>query len=157
MSGHRLILEVQRVARPDPGVPGDDLLQSWAEAALEPGRNEVELVIRLVDETESQQLNRDYRGKDRPTNVLSFPFDAPDVVPISLIGDLVICVPVVSREADEQHKSLTAHWAHMVVHGVLHLQGFDHQTDAQAEQMESLEREILQGLNFPDPYLEEHT
>ncbi|MET0028480.1 MAG: rRNA maturation RNase YbeY [Candidatus Thiodiazotropha sp.] len=152
-----LILEVQRAAQTTPGVPGDELLQQWAEAALEPGRDEVELVIRLVDEAESQQLNRDYRGKDKPTNVLSFPFEAPDVVPVSLIGDLVICVPVVAREAEQQHKSLSAHWAHMVVHGVLHLQGFDHQTEPEAERMESREREILHGLNFPDPYLEEHT
>ncbi|MET0088763.1 MAG: rRNA maturation RNase YbeY [Candidatus Thiodiazotropha sp.] len=152
-----LILEIQRVAEPAPGVPGDELLQHWAEAAMEPGRDEVELVIRLVDEAESQQLNRDYRGKDKPTNVLSFPFEAPDVVPVSLIGDLVICVPVVAREAEQQHKSLSAHWAHMVVHGVLHLQGFDHQTEPEAERMESREREILHGLNFPDPYLEEHT
>ncbi len=155
MTGH-LILEVQRVARPASGVPEDAQLERWAEAALEPGRDEVELVIRLVDEAESQQLNRDYRGKDQPTNVLSFPFEAPDVVPVSLIGDLVICVPVVAREAEQQQKALSAHWAHMVVHGVLHLQGFDHQTEPEAERMESREREILQGLNFPDPYLEEH-
>jgi probable rRNA maturation factor len=155
MTGH-LILEVQRVARPVSGVPEDAQLERWAKAALEPGRDEVELVIRLVDEAESQQLNRDYRGKDKPTNVLSFPFEAPDVVPVSLIGDLVICVPVVAREAEQQQKALTAHWAHMVVHGVLHLQGFDHQTEPEAERMESREREILQCLNFPDPYYEEH-
>jgi probable rRNA maturation factor len=155
MTGH-LILEVQRVARSVSGVPEDAQLKRWAEAALEPGRDEVELVIRLVDEAESQQLNRDYRGKDKSTNVLSFPFEAPDVVPVSLIGDLVICVPVVAREAEQQQKALTAHWAHMVVHGVLHLQGFDHQTEPEAERMESREREILQRLNFPDPYYEEH-
>jgi len=125
----------------------------WVRSALLLGPEQVELVIRIVDEAESQQLNRDYRGKDGPTNVLSFPFDAPPEVDSPLLGDLVVCAPVVAREAQEQGKTELAHWAHMVVHGVLHLQGYDHQTDTEAEQMEGLEKEILQKLHFSDPYL----
>ncbi|MES9940387.1 MAG: rRNA maturation RNase YbeY [Candidatus Thiodiazotropha sp. 6PLUC2] len=149
------MLEIQRVAERSQGLPQDEQLLAWAEAALETGENEVEMVIRLVDEPESQQLNRDYRGKDKPTNVLSFPFDAPEVVTTPLIGDLVVCAPVVAREAQQQHKTLEAHWAHMVIHGVLHLQGYDHQTDEEAEMMEDREREILQTLQFSDPYIKE--
>ena len=124
-------------------------------AALIDAVEQVELVIRIVDEPESQQLNKTYRGKDRPTNVLSFPFDAPPEVGSPLLGDLVICAPVVIKESQQQGKTELAHWAHMVVHGVLHLQGYDHQTDTEAEQMEGLERSILQRLHFPDPYHEE--
>ena len=105
-----------------------------------------------MDEAESRQLNRDYRGKDSPTNVLSFPFEAPPQVASPLLGDLVICAPVVADEARDQGKPLLAHWAHMVVHGVLHLQGYDHQTDAEAERMEEIECRILQNLHFPNPY-----
>ncbi len=112
----------------------------------------MELVIRVVDEAESSALNRDYRGRDRPTNVLSFPFEAPPPIESYLIGDLVICAPVVAREALAQGKAAKAHWAHMVVHGVLHLLGFDHPSDAEAESMEALEREIQGGLGYPDPY-----
>ena len=148
------MLEIQRVAKTPQGVPTDEQLHTWAEAALET-QDQVEMVIRLVDEAESQQLNLDYRGKEKPTNVLSFPFEAPEVVETSLIGDLVVCVPVVAREAVEQHKALEAHWAHMVVHGVLHLQGYDHQSEQQAEIMEEKEREILHALQFSDPYIDE--
>jgi probable rRNA maturation factor len=105
-----------------------------------------------VDEEESRSLNRDYRGKDRPTNVLSFPSSAPAFVGTDLLGDLVICVPVVRREAVEQGKGERAHWAHMVVHGVLHLLGHDHQNSAERLVMERLEKEILASLGFPDPY-----
>jgi probable rRNA maturation factor len=150
-----LTLEIQRVAEASQGVPADDELRAWADAALEAGEDEVEMVIRLVDEPESRQLNRDYRGKDSPTNVLSFPFQAPQEVAISLIGDLVICVPLVAREAAQQQKPLEAHWAHMVVHGVLHLLGYDHQTDHEAQIMEERERHILQALHFSDPYHDE--
>ena len=99
-----------------------------------------------------QALNRDYRGKDCPTNVLSFPMELPEEFNMPMLGDLVICAPVVAREAEEQGKSPESHWAHMVVHGVLHLQGYDHQNSAEAEEMESLERRILAGLGYPDPY-----
>lgn len=145
-------LEIQRVAASSQGQPTDEQLFAWAAAAIESEEDEVEMVIRLVDEQESQQLNRDYRGKDNPTNVLSFPFEAPPEVPLSLIGDLVICVPLVAQEAAQQQKALAAHWAHMVVHGALHLQGYDHQDDHEAQIMEDREREILDTLQFPDPY-----
>jgi len=113
----------------------------------------VEMVIRVVDEAESRQLNNQYRGKDTSTNVLSFPFEAPAGIASSHLGDLVICAPVVKREARTQNKKEIDHWAHMVVHGVLHLQGYDHQTDEQAEQMERLEKKILEGFGIRDPYV----
>jgi len=134
------------------GVPTEERFRSWAEVALEGRRSQAELVIRIVDEEEGQTLNRDYRDRDYPTNVLSFPFTPPPPVESDLLGDLVICAPVVAREALEQQKTLDAHWAHMVVHGVLHLLGYDHLDDDEAEQMEALERAILQRLGFADPY-----
>lgn len=133
-----------------PGIPSAEDFQRWAAAALEQRQGEV--TIRVVDHTESQSLNRNYRGKDKPTNVLSFPFEAPEHLHSDYLGDLVICAPVVRSEAREQHKSLVSHWAHMVVHGLLHLQGYDHQTDVQAEEMEQLERQIMNGLGYLDPY-----
>lgn len=146
-----IVVELQLASEADE-IPPNPSFQRWAEAALDGHRADAELVVRVVDETESQQLNRDYRGMDKPTNVLSFPFDAPPGVEIDLIGDLVVCAPVVQREAIEQDKSAEAHWAHMTVHGVLHLLGYDHIEDDQAEEMEALERRILAGLHFPDPY-----
>ena len=105
--------------------------------------------MRFVGSDEGQALNRDYRGKDYATNVLSFPYESG----ASLSGDLVLCVPVVEREAQEQDKPLDAHCAHLIVHGMLHLQGYDHETGlADAERMEALEREILADLGYPDPY-----
>ncbi len=136
-------------------IPPEDSFAQWVRAALRQEREQVELVIRLVDEMESQELNREYRGKDWPTNVLSFPSDLPAIVASSLLGDLVICVPVVLREAAEQGKPAQAHWAHMVVHGVLHLLGYDHQKEIDADVMERLEREILATLNIQDPYKED--
>ncbi|MFW2373451.1 MAG: rRNA maturation RNase YbeY [Gammaproteobacteria bacterium] len=136
---------------PQQGLPDVKMLQQWAEVAL-PGQADAQLGIRIVDETESQMLNRDYRGKDRPTNVLSFPMELPEQLELPMLGDLVICAPVVAREADEQNKSLQAHWAHMVIHGVLHLQGYDHIVDDEAEQMEALEIRLLQQLGFSNPY-----
>ncbi|MBA1445011.1 MAG: rRNA maturation RNase YbeY [Chromatiales bacterium] len=126
----------------------------WVQAALVKREKAVEVVIRIVDEAESRALNRDYRGKDRPTNVLSFPFEAPPQVPSNLLGDLVICAPVVMREAEAQNKSALSHWAHMTVHGMLHLQGFDHLDENEAEIMEARERQILHELGFSDPYAE---
>lgn len=129
----------------------------WATTALQATEADgvCSLSIRVVDEAESQQLNNEYRGKDKPTNVLSFPFEMPpeigDEEPPHL-GDLVICAPVVDQEAEQQNKTLASHWAHMVVHGVLHLRGFDHEANAEAEQMEDLERQILAALGFDDPY-----
>lgn len=148
-----LALEVQ-VALESPGLPGQAALRRWAEAALADAdyHDPAELVIRLVNEAESAALNGAYRHKQGPTNVLSFPFEAPPGVTVNLLGDIVICVPVVLREAVTQGKPLPAHWAHMVVHGVLHLLGYDHQDDDQATQMEAREARILTGLGYPDPY-----
>ena len=147
----KLLLELQEATRA-PGTPSRSDMLRWAGAALEGRRETAELVIRVVDEDESRELNRDYRGKDKPTNVLSFPFDAPPCVPSDHIGDIVVCASVVQREALEQGKKLSEHWTHMIVHGVLHLLGYDHEIDSEAEQMETLEIAILARLGLPDPY-----
>jgi len=134
------------------GAPTQHEFHSWVAAALTPANHSVEMVIRVVDEQESRQLNSRYRGKDKPTNVLSFPFAAPAGIDSNHLGDLVICAAVVKREAGEQQKKEIDHWAHMVVHGVLHLRGLDHQTEEQAREMEELEKQILAGLGIQDPY-----
>ena len=131
-------------------LPGDEQFQRWAEAAALDENAEV--FIRVVDEAESAELNQTYRGKSGPTNVLSFPFEVPEGVPNDLLGDLVICAAVVEREAGEQGKPPEAHWAHMVVHGMLHLQGYDHIEEAEAEAMEAEEIAILAKLGFSNPY-----
>ncbi|MBL1433610.1 MAG: rRNA maturation RNase YbeY [Gammaproteobacteria bacterium] len=134
-------------------VPSEELLQAWALTVFQQQSvDDVELFIRVVDKAESQGLNKDYRNKDAPTNVLSFPIDAPEYVVPRVLGDLVICAEVVDAESQAQDKSRDAHWAHMVVHGILHLLGFDHEDDDQAQQMEDLEIEIIQGLGFAKPY-----
>lgn len=133
-------------------IPSVVQFQHWAEAALEEVEQDCELSIRLVDEDESAELNYRYRGKNGPTNVLSFPFEAPVALEPRLLGDLVICVPVVEKEAREQSKALNDHWAHMVVHGCLHLLGYDHIEEHEAEQMEALEIRILHSLNIINPY-----
>ncbi|MFC1338759.1 MAG: rRNA maturation RNase YbeY [gamma proteobacterium symbiont of Phacoides pectinatus] len=135
--------------------PDNGLLTGWVAAALEGRCACAELTIRIVGEEESRELNRRFRHRDRPTNVLSFPSDLPAEVESDLLGDLVICAAVVEREALQQEKPPRAHWAHMVVHGVLHLIGHDHQNREQAALMEGLEREILEGIGYPDPYREE--
>jgi probable rRNA maturation factor len=129
-----LELEVQ-YAVDSSGVPGKEDFVSWARAALSDIDQGVEMVVRIVDEPESRDLNSRYRGKDKPTNVLSFPFEAPPEIDSSHLGDLIICAPVVRREAREQCKQELDHWAHMVVHGILHLRGFDHETDEEAQAM----------------------
>ncbi|MEX2961156.1 rRNA maturation RNase YbeY [Microbulbifer sp. TYP-18] len=144
-------LDVQRASQ-SPGLPSDDQLRTWATAALANTRGDAELTVRIVDEEESRQLNRRYRQRDKPTNVLSFPAALPEDLDLPLLGDLVICAPVVAREARQQQKPLSAHWAHMVVHGTLHLLGYDHIEDTDAEIMESLETRLLAGLDIPDPY-----
>jgi len=134
-------------------LPDAERLRTWASAALAGRRPCAELTIRIVDEAEGTELNRRYRGQPGPTNVLSFPFDPPPgLPPQDLIGDLVICAPVVAREAREQGKTEEAHWAHLVVHGTLHLLGYDHESDQQAAVMEAMETAILTGLGFPAPY-----
>lgn len=125
----------------------------WVAAALEGRRDAGEVSIRIVDQAEGAELNRVWRHKDYATNVLSFPADLPAGIRSPLIGDLVICAPVVAGEAAEQGKGLEAHWAHLVVHGTLHLLGFDHEAAAEAEAMEALETRILAELGYPDPYL----
>lgn len=127
-------------------------LQRWIQAALPAARADAEVGLCIVDAAESQVLNLRYRGRDKPTNVLSFPADLPPGLDLPLLGDLVVCAPVVAREAAEQGKSPEAHWAHMLVHGTLHLLGYDHIDDADAEQMETLETDILTSLGYPDPY-----
>ena len=151
-----LDLEIQ-IALDSTGLPSEAELRRWAEAALGSYRERAELVIRIVNEAESAALNQNYRHKQGPTNVLSFPFEAPTgAEQLDLLGDLVICAPVVAREAVIQNKCLAAHWAHMVVHGVLHLLGYDHQRDAKAIEMEALEIGILADLGYPDPYGDTH-
>lgn len=147
----RLYLDVQRHSRAR-GLPSDAELRSWARAALAGAAGTHELTLRLVDEAESAQLNSTFRHKTGPTNVLSFPFEAPPGVSSRLLGDLVVCAPVVAREAREQYKAPAAHWAHMIVHGVLHLRGYDHIRAADAKTMEALETRILARLGYPNPY-----
>ncbi|MCE0493013.1 rRNA maturation RNase YbeY [Vibrio salinus] len=146
-------LDLQIASESEDDLPSLELFQSWLTSAISPFQENAEVTVRIVDEKESHQLNFQYRGKDKPTNVLSFPFDAPPEIEINLLGDLVICKQVVEKEAREQNTTLFAHWAHMVVHGSLHLLGYDHIEDNEAEEMESLEAEILIKMGFEDPYL----
>ncbi|WP_339080070.1 rRNA maturation RNase YbeY [Pseudomonas sp. TMP9] len=141
--------------------PTLEQFQQWCALGLRQRSADSELTIRLVDDAEGRELNHTWRHKDYATNVLSFPADLPDeldgipLLDIPLLGDLVICVPVVEREALEQGKRLEAHWAHLVIHGCLHLLGFDHIDDAEAQEMETLERQLLAELGHPDPYADE--
>ncbi|WP_040975564.1 rRNA maturation RNase YbeY [Necropsobacter massiliensis] len=150
-----VMIDLQIACEKPENLPTAAQFQQWASAAVRAEKTEPEITVRIVDEAESHQLNLTYRGKDRPTNVLSFPFECPPEVVLPLLGDLVICRQVVEREAQEQGKPLMAHWAHMVVHGSLHLLGYDHIDDAEAEEMEALETEIMCTLGFADPYLAE--
>jgi len=140
-------------AASDAGVPSAAKLKAWARHALG-AEVRGELTVRVVNEEESATLNERYRGKRGPTNVLSFNADAPAGRGAELLpfGDLVICAAVVEREAHEQGKTLEAHWAHMVIHGALHLQGYDHEETGEATAMEAHERSLLAKLGFPDPY-----
>ena len=140
-------------------LPSSEKMQVWISLALEKANakfKQPEITIRIVSVNESQQLNTDYRAIDRPTNVLSFPFEVPDMIPAEeldeFLGDLVICEQVVVDEANLQHKTLESHWAHMIIHGVFHLLGFDHIEENEAEEMEGLEVEVLTKLGFNNPY-----
>jgi probable rRNA maturation factor len=140
----KLALSVQYAVEPT-DVPNRGRMRRWVQAALE---RPAELTLRVVDEDEGRTLNRDYRGKDYATNVLTFVYDDAPVV----TGDVVLCAPVVGREAREQGKTPEAHYAHLVVHGMLHLQGYDHENDADAQKMEAREAAILSKLGYDDPY-----
>lgn len=137
-------------------IPVTDQIEQWISTALAAvsglQMDDTEVSVYIVDEAESQELNLRYRHQDKPTNVLSFPAEIPEELNLPLLGDLVVCAPVVEREAIEQQKTLEAHWAHMVVHGTLHLLGYDHINDPDAEEMENLETRILTGMGFPAPY-----
>jgi probable rRNA maturation factor len=136
------------------GQPDQEQIQLWVDAALDGYNQDAEIVVRIVDEQESAQLNEQYRHKQGPTNILSFPVEVPEGIELNLLGDLVICAPVVEREALEQNKILAHHWAHIIVHGVLHLLGYDHIDDDEAERMESKEIAILKKLKISNPYIE---
>ena len=142
-----------QIAAPAEGVPGVAQLRRWAAAAVGARAAPAEVTVRIVDEVEGRMLNATYRGRDAATNVLSFPYEPAPGVTLPLLGDLVICAPVVAAEAHEQGKALEAHYAHLVVHGMLHLLGHDHQGAEEAAAMEAVEIRILQGLGYEDPYL----
>ena len=147
-SSKRLNLSVQYACN-NSGLPLRPLIRAWVRAALNvDGERGGQITVRFVDADEGLALNNEYRGKDYATNVLSFPYDSEPVV----TGDLVICPSVVASEAAEQNKPLAAHYAHLTVHGMLHLQGWDHENDDDAQAMEDEEREILAAMGYPDPY-----
>lgn len=135
--------------------PSASLIESWAKAALLHEGKEANVAIMILDEGPMQELNQNYRKKPKPTNVLSFPTQLPESLRNNFIGDIAICAQVVEKEAKAQNKPLEAHFAHLVIHGVLHLLGFDHETSLDAHKMESTEIRILNDLGFPDPYLTE--
>ncbi len=147
------IIDIQRIFE-SANQPSDAQLELWVNTVLASLDDEFELTIRIVDENESMQLNETYRHKKGATNILSFPFEVPDEVDLNLLGDLVICAPVLKREAIEQNKPLYNHWAHIVMHGTLHLLGYDHIEDEEAQEMEAKEIELLQMLSIPNPYEE---
>ncbi|MFI3155926.1 MAG: rRNA maturation RNase YbeY [Methylococcaceae bacterium] len=146
-------MEIQAIFE-SAGQPDQQQIQLWVDAALEGYDQDTEIVVRIVDEQESAELNEQYRHKSGPTNILSFPLDVPEGIQLDLLGDLVICAPVLEKEALQQDKLLTHHWAHIIVHGVLHLLGYDHIDDDEAELMENKEIAILNKLNINNPYTE---
>ena len=141
-----------QIACDDNNLPSEADFQLWINTALSSYNKPFELTVRVVTSEESQALNLQYRNKDKPTNVLSFPFDVPEGIDLALLGDLVICAEVVRLEAQQQNKAVHDHWAHMVIHGCLHLLGFDHIEDNDAQEMEALEIKLLSTLNINDPY-----
>lgn len=147
------IIDLQIACQPNQSIPSQEDIQRWADLALTVSNDsEREITVRLVDTGESQQLNGEYRDKPKPTNVLSFPFECPPQIELPLLGDLVICPVVVEAEAVEQSKQLQHHYAHLVIHGVLHLLGYDHIDPVQADEMESLETRLLAKIGIDDPY-----
>lgn len=147
-------IDIQNTLDPEPEyLPENQQLEHWANKALAELSELSEMTIRIVDANEIQTLNHTYRHIDKPTNVLSFPADIPEELNLPLLGDVVICSSVVEKEALQQQKSLESHWAHMVIHGTLHLMGYDHLDDDEANVMESKEIEILGHFGYPNPYL----
>lgn len=136
--------------------PDKALLTTWAQKALEAKQIKGKIAIRIVDEAEMAQLNGQYRNKPYPTNILSFPSNLPPNISKGWLGDLVLCAPIIALEAVQQDKTIDAHWAHIVVHGILHLLGHDHEEEVEAQEMEALEEKILQQLGFEDPYKVKH-
>lgn len=152
-----LAIEIQQ-ASSSTDLPTEEQFSTWLNAAAQEGYEDFELCLRIVDSDEITELNHQYRDKNKATNVLSFPADLPEDIDIPLLGDIVICSTVVEQEAKEQGKTLEAHWAHLCIHGMLHLQGYDHIEDDEAEIMETLEIQILKQLGYNSPYeLEENT
>ena len=151
LAARRAHLDIQNVSK-STSIPSEADFDKWVLEALPAHLSSFSIVVRIVDGAESRSLNNQYRQQDKPTNVLSFPFESPPGIEVEHLGDLVICAPVVIREARAQNKSTAAHWAHMIVHGILHLQGYDHIKRDQAEEMECLEKTILNKLGFDDPY-----
>ena len=147
-----IILDLQIATTQTDRLPTEQQIMQWLNVILPQFMDQAEITIRIVDEAESQQLNHTYRQKNKPTNVLSFPFESPIDIEVPLLGDLIICKQVVEKEAIEQHKLLISHWAHMIVHGCLHLLGYDHIVDEEAEEMENIEIDIMKQLGFDDPY-----
>ncbi len=146
------IIDLQ-IACDNTDLPQEADLKLWTEKVLNAHEDTGnEITVRIVTPEESQQLNHQYRGKEKPTNVLSFPFESPPELELPLLGDLIVCADVVAQEAIEQNKALKDHWAHMIIHGCLHLLGYDHIEEEEAEEMESLEIELLASLNIKDPY-----
>ncbi|QBY05388.1 rRNA maturation RNase YbeY [Thalassotalea sp. HSM 43] len=152
MPSEHICIDIQ-VACDNSELPNAEQLQRWADAALASYNKPFELTIRMVSSEESQQLNHEYRGKDKPTNVLSFPFEVPEGIELDLLGDLVVCADVVEHEAKQQNKPLFAHWAHMIIHGCLHLLGFDHINEDDANEMEAIEIKLLAELGISNPYI----
>lgn len=147
-----IILDLQIASQNNDNLPSEQQMTQWLNLILPQFVDNGELTIRIVDEQESQELNNRYRKKNKATNVLSFPFEAPVDIDVPLLGDLVICKSIIESEALEQNKSLTSHWAHMIVHGCLHLLGYDHILDDEAEDMENIEIDIMAQLGFNNPY-----
>lgn len=148
-------IEIQTVHQAS-NLPDEQQIQGWVDAALQNHPSDTEIVVRIVDEQESAELNQQYRHKSGPTNILSFPVDLPEGIELDLLGDLVICAPVLEKEAIEQQKILADHWAHIIIHGVLHLLGYDHIEDGEAELMESKEISILNTLKIANPYQQDN-
>jgi probable rRNA maturation factor len=149
------LIEIQTIFKSN-GQPDQKQIQLWVDTALEDLNEDTEIVVRIVDEQESTYLNEQYRQKSGPTNILSFPVDVPEDLELSLLGDLVICATVLEKEALAQNKALIDHWAHIIIHGALHLVGYDHIEDDEAETMENKEITILSKLNIKNPYIQEN-